>query len=343
MSIVLGIDHGNGYVKAKSKYKSIVLPSAFCRSDAFGEDSWDGVGKLDVNIIKSSNYKDEEYAWGRDIDKANNLINTYTSENRYNQKPYQLLSEFIMASLLEPGKHDDIIVVTGCPSEEKGTDQEEALKNVFLGGHIITIDEKDYIFNVSQVVVLPQPLGTILDLYIGEDGYVSDDTYEEDYVGIVDIGSGTTDLDGIKGLKRQSGDKQTINIGMHTCYQQIANYINEQNTSALANRFKVEKQIIHNEEKDSFIISKRASVDIAQIKERVYRETAEDLANQINQIWTTRSKFDKLLLTGGGVDDFGKYFKEEWEKDVILATNSQMANANGFYKHGLNLLASVNS
>ncbi|MGR5984522.1 hypothetical protein ACUC2M_04475 [Bacillus cytotoxicus] len=54
--------------------------------------------------------------------------------------------------------------------------------------------------NVVDVIVLAQPVGTVMSRYLDEDGFVADDTYEDMTVGIIDIGTGTTDLDVISML-----------------------------------------------------------------------------------------------------------------------------------------------
>ncbi|QYY44717.1 plasmid segregation protein ParM domain-containing protein (plasmid) [Aneurinibacillus thermoaerophilus] len=332
MSIILGIDHGNGSVKGKSAVKEITLPSIIARPDSFGEAELAGTKKLRLASFESTKHAGEVYMWGKDIRESNDQLATYGSENRYGDKHYQLLSEFAAASLLPNGKtFEDVVVVTGCPSRERNNPElVQQLENVFKGIHGITIDSIKKMFDVSEVYVLPQPMGTIMSLYLDDAGYVVDEDYETKYVGVIDIGSGTTDIDGIKALRRQNDDIDSIPMGMMDAYKKIADYINLKNSNALATAQKVEQQITS----DSFKISDRASVDIAEKKQQVFQELAESLINKIKQRWSNRTKFDRLLLTGGGAVLLGDYFKSLAE-DIIVVPDAQFANARGFYRYGV--------
>lgn len=330
--LVLGIDHGNGNVKGRTEGEELLLPSAYARPEDFAK-SITGKSNLDIKNFVSSKYENETYVWGKDVVEASKLMYTYGAENRYAQKEYKLLSEFTLASLMpkESASFDNVMVVTGCPSREKGTKLEEDLVNVFKGGHVIEVNEESKMINVKQVLVLPQPLGTVLSMYLDAEGFVADDSYEEDYIGVIDVGTGTTDLDGIKALSRLESDSDTIGTGMQDAYLVISDYVNKQNAAALATPQKVEQQILAGN--DYYEISKRSKVDIKDIKDKAFRELAEFLKNNINQRWKNRAKFDKLLLTGGGAVPLQSYF-QEWEEDIIVVEDSQRANANGFYRYG---------
>jgi plasmid segregation protein ParM len=325
--IVVGLDHGNGWVKAKSDSNMVILPSYMARKDSLGEDLTGG--KLDINVFKSTAAKSESYIWGKDIVKAERPLSTYGSQDRYKQKYYQLLNEFTLASLIDEDVANDVWVVTGVPSQEKGTHLEEQLKESLMGAHLVNKDGKDIIVKVSKVVVIPQPVGTVMSQYLDEEGAVENDQYEELSVAIIDVGTGTTDLDHVKELRRQEDDSESISIGMFDVYKKIASHINKVNTSANATPQKVEAQF----ESDSYAISKRSKVDITQIKEEALENVAMDIKNAITQRWRTWDRFDEIIVTGGGASALGKKLKELIE-DATPIKSSQLANADGFYRYG---------
>ncbi len=341
MQTVLAIDHGNGHVKACSDQKMILLPSCYSRPEEFGIDMVEPKKNLQVFEFKSNLYPGEVYFWGRDVNKADKLIATYGGEGRYITKPYRLLSQFAMALLLSEEEQgcDDVHIVTGCPSVNKGTELEAEIQRVFNGRHVVTINGKTKTIQVNQVTVLPQPLGTIFYLYFNDEGHVVNRQFEENYVGIIDIGSGTTDLDGVKELKRQWDDTATIQIGIFDAYKKIAKYINRMNPNANASPQMVERHLLNPEiDMNTYKISNRAKpVDITNYRNEVFREMAEDLINHIQQMWPNRTKFDAIYLTGGGARPLSKYFME-WESDIQILDDSQLANALGFYRYGLSLL-----
>lgn len=340
MSTILAIDHGNGHVKACSEQKFILLPSCYSRPEEFGVDTVSPRKDLQLFNFKSNQYPGETYYWGRDVNKAGKIIATYGGEGRYIAKPYHLLSQFTMALLLpdEEQNYNDIHIITGCPSINKGTELEAEIQQVFNGRHVVTINGRTKIIHVSEVTVLPQPLGTIFSMYFNDEGRVVNRQFEDSYIGIIDIGSGTTDLDGIKELKRQWDDTATIQLGMFDAYKKIANYINRVNPNASATPQSVEQHLLNPEiDMNTYKISNRAKpVDITNYRTETFRELAEDIINRIQQMWANRSKFDTIYLTGGGAKPLAKYFME-WERDIHILDDSQQVNALGFYRYGLSL------
>lgn len=329
--IIVGLDHGNGWVKAKTSTNQIVLPSYISRPEDIGEGL---VGKsLKLKEYESSHAKGETYVWGHDVVKSKKFLSTYGSQDRYKQKYYGLLSQFALAevlSTLELDVIDNVWVITGVPSEEKGTVFEEDLKRTLSGAHLVKVNGEDKIIKVTKVIVLPQPVGTVMSLYLDDKGYVDQANYESANIGIVDLGTGTTDLDNIKELRRLEDGTQSITIGMFDVYKNIAKYIKKQHPSYNVTPQSVENQFNSN----SYVLSQRASVDITEIKEKVLEETAMDIKNNITQVWKNWEVFDKIIITGGGASSLGIKLKELIE-DADVVKNSQIANVSGFYRYGV--------
>jgi plasmid segregation protein ParM len=334
MTIVLGIDHGNGYVKGFSAFNSFVFPSVLARPEDFTQV----IVKSDKNELytfTSTKSDGEEFKWGADVLKAKNFLPTGTRENRYSQDTYRLLSEFAMALLLPEGdSFSDVTVVTGCPSNELNTEMEEDLRRAYIGLHAVTIDGKTKMFKVNHVEIVPQPLGTVLSRYLDEEGFVKDEDFETDYIGIIDIGSGTLDIDGIHDLGRVNGDFDTFDYGMGSALTKIAAYVKSKVPSATVRPEDVGQQIAN----DFYKISKQSVVDIAQIKEETFRKLAKSIGTTVRNRWKSLSKFDRVMLTGGGALALKPYLEKEFP-GVEIVDSGQTANAEGFYRYGLTLVA----
>lgn len=342
---VVALDHGNVFVKGYNgvKDKPLLLPNQFERKDIMETDEI-FKSKLILHEYTSNKYDDETWLWGDDIYKSTNAITTYTSEDRYSQKPYKLLTELALSELCEDG--DELLVVTGMPSTQLGTRYQTDLLKAFDGSHIITKNDEEKIFKVKQTIPMTQPLGTLMYVYLDDEGNVQDGDVRDEYIGVLDIGGGTLDLDGIKELDPMASDRATINKGMYGIYEKIADYINHENPEAGATSKLVEFQIL-GDNPDSYRISKRSSIDIGTVKHKLFKSYAEDVITQINQRWTNRSKFDRIYMTGGAVKPLAPYFKD-WEKDLIVIEDvpqaipmsqniniNQLANVLGFYRYGV--------
>ncbi|MEF7565970.1 plasmid segregation protein ParM [Bacillus infantis] len=328
--IIVGLDHGNGWVKVKTATNQVVLPSYIARKDSIGEGI---TGKsLDIKEYESGNAKGEVFIWGNDVVKSEKLLSTYGSQDRYKQKYYSLLNEFALTEVLSDLEMDvleNVWVITGVPSEEKGTSVEEDLEKSLMGAHLIKVNGEDKIIKVSKVVILPQPVGTVMSLYLDEKGYVANEAYETDSVGIIDLGTGTSDLDHINELRRNEDDSLSIPLGMFDVYKRIEKYIKKQNPNADVTPQKVEAQF----SSDSYVISKRAAVDITEVKEKALEEVAMDIKNAITQQWKTWDRFDSIIITGGGASTLGRKLKQLID-DAAPVKESQTANATGFYRYG---------
>jgi plasmid segregation protein ParM len=331
--IVMGIDHGNGYFKGYSDdTKGLVFPSGFLIKNSLVKEDAVGLGGEQIDEFESSLYEGERFVWGQTIDKTKGkYLSTFTTEDRYSQKHFRLLSQFGLASLIkEPDGSFDVFLVTGCPPQEKGTKRESELIQTFMGSHTVQMNNDSKIIHVKECKILPQPLGSILDLYIDEDGNIVREELGTSYIGIVDIGSGTTDFDGIDSLQAVAEDRLTIPVGLHEIYQRLADYINAQNPDAYATPKTVELQF----DADEYHASKRLAIPIKEAKDQIVRETAEYIINELQVRWRNRSKFDMVILTGGGAALMKSWFKE-FIKDIHIIEDSQVSNARGFYKLGL--------
>ncbi|MFD0871721.1 plasmid segregation protein ParM [Chlamydia abortus] len=332
--VIMGIDHGNGYFKGYSnKVKQLVLPSGFLtKENSLREDSTGEGEPVHYNEFESIDFPGERYVWGNEVNTAKGkFLSTYTTEDRYTQKYYKLLSQFGLASLIKEEEGSfDVMLITGCPSRQKGTIREQELIELFKGRHVVLMNDKEKTIEVKECKVLPQPLGSILDLYIDEAGNVIRHDIGTSYIGIVDIGLGTTDCDGIDSLKAVPDDRHTIQVGVHEIYQRLADYINTVNPDAYATPKTVEVQF----ENDVYRASKRLVIPIKEVKERIIRETAEYLINELQIRWQNRSKFDMVFLTGGGAQLMEPWFKE-FVTDIHVLPDHQISNARGFFKFGL--------
>jgi plasmid segregation protein ParM len=334
--LAMGIDHGNGYVKAISKHATILRPSEYALPGDVPQEViaiGGGTGSPSLRTYKVGR-TNESIVWGDEIHKVANPIATLATVDRYKQREYQILSEAILAALAPDGIVE-VRIITGVPSNEIKTPLENDIIAVYKGAHYIDVEGGQKMLNVTDVQVLPQPLGSVLACYLDEDGYVADDSYEFGYIGVIDIGSGTTDIDGIKELLREPLDTDTFDLGINTVYQEIANWLNAKDAAIKASAPRVKKQLAGTNA-IRYIVNNNYKVDITEIVDTAFRNLAGRVKTAINARWKDRAKFDKILLTGGGaaIPQIVEVLRG-WHPDIVVVENAQEANAVGFYRYGL--------
>ncbi|MFA2694765.1 plasmid segregation protein ParM [Bacillus mycoides] len=328
MTKVLVIDHGNGNVKMRSEVSKSVLPSLL----AFKRDVGDSFSSKKELELKTYEIDGEQYVWGEDITKVKDVFATFGFQNRYNEPLYKALTSIALADLAQKSKiqaTDDVIVITGVPSNEIGTEAANQLKEAFEGLHIVKINGKTVKVNIEEVVILPQPIGTVMGQYLTEDGYVANEKYEDIRVGVIDIGTGTTDLDSISGLRRENEFK-SVEAGMKHVYQMIADYINSKNSNAKVEYYHVEPFF----ESGKYKISERHIIDFEEEKKKAIFKVSELIKQGIKNAWGTFDRFDEIIVTGGGAELFANDI-QNLVGSVKISNKPQQANADGFFKYGM--------
>lgn len=326
MKKVLVLDHGNGNVKIRSLMHQSVKPSLLAFKKDIGHDF---SGKqLSLSTYEVDNIA---YVWGEDVQGVKEVYPTYGFQNRYKDTMYRTLTKIAVADLAKRSfvqSHDEVILITGAPSGEIDTSAITDLEAAFTGPHEVIVNGRKQKVNVSQVIVLPQPIGTVMSRYLDEEGYVADERYEVIRVGVIDIGMGTTDLDSISCLRRE--EYKSIEAGMKDVYQLIADYVNKENPNAKAEFYHIEPQFASGKYK----ISERHSIDFSSIRDTAVFEVAEKIKKGIKNAWKTFDRFDEIILTGGGAELFAPYIGE-LVGELVIADQPQEANANGYLRYGL--------
>ncbi|WP_404456836.1 plasmid segregation protein ParM (plasmid) [Virgibacillus necropolis] len=332
---VFAFDVGNGFVKAKNEKRTMIAPSCFAKEKDLGESTVNELEeKTDYQVYKSTLDQDNSYVWGNGIKDAvepDKLIHTYTHEERYEQKRFKLLAEFILAELASDfdEAHLDVTVVTGLPSKEIKSAAEQKLRDFFLGNHVITRNGKEMVVNVKEIRILEQPLGTLLNLYMNDNGKIHKDL-KRTTISVLDFGAGTTILDTYKNMKRIQNDSKTYYQGMNDVYTNITNKVQEKHDAKSLDETMIEDGI-----RDNYTItfSARKKIPFKTESDESTQEFVEHMISNIDRTLTNRDHIDKFIITGGGSQIVGQQYKKAFgEESLEIVENSQFANVDGFFK-----------
>ena len=341
--VAMGIDHGNGYVKGRSELvKSLVKPSIFSKEAEFRGDNFSKNTKREIKFYHSkTNTNKNIFAWGNDVSKASRVISSSKKENRYSSEGFRLLTDFSLGELTGGQSNVDVIVVTGCPSDEiNHTSKLKDLKESFQGSHLVVIEEdanqNTVVVNVKEVHIYEQPLGTLFYLYLDDEGFVRDDSYESSTVGIIDIGSGTTDGSIINEMNVADKYTTTLPRGMFSIYDELAGFINDKiEKTDFIKREVVEEHFrksTSDKERKYFFVSKIiGSVDIEEKTHELFKELSDEIKNHFFEKWNDL-RIDEILITGGGATSILKDYILKWGTPVTFVDEPQKANAEGFYR-----------
>ncbi|MEH6892161.1 hypothetical protein V7024_21315 [Bacillus sp. JJ864] len=336
------IDLGNGFVKAKSKNrnKPFVAPSSIAKekdmlkssTNISRQNNVEDEDGLKFKVFESVTQKGTKYIWGeglKEVVASDKLISSFTVDKRYKSENYELLVDFVLGELASDFKEKNlnVRVVTGMPSEELETQDQEDLETVFKGTHVVTVDGVEKIITVEHVEVLEQPLGTLFSQLIDEKLEISADFTKR--IAIYDFGAGTTILDVFEGGKRDEDESQTLPNGMNKIYQKVRN----KNKS-------IRTLTVHDIE-DAFKNDYNFKIgpktyNCQEHAEEAITDFLDRALSTFQGVLTTRNHIEKIFITGGGQnivkDKLSSYFDDE--EDVTYVKNSQTASVEGFFKYG---------
>lgn len=332
-------DLGNGYVKATNGKRTIVAPSMIARESSVGTSSL-----LSLTNQKEKGYETFEsllddgvkYVWGEGIADAVDpeaLIPTYTHNNRYMQKRFKLLCTFILGELASDFSDEelmDVVVVTALPSSEIGTGDEANYKNFLEQKHVITRNGVQRMVNVTDVRIVEQPTGTLLNLFMSNEGMLDEELLTST-ITVIDFGAGTTIMDTFKNFKRLREKSETFYEGMNDLHRNIAKELEGKHNIKGLDPSYVDEGF----RRGDLIaeVSDRRKYAFEDIAKHVIMDFIDKRLSEIDRTLTNRDSVDKFVVTGGGVNIVKDYFLEVFgESNVILASNSQLANLEGYYK-----------
>lgn len=343
--VVLGIDYGNGLVNIYSskdgEIYSETLPSSFILKGDYGSQFAFSNDESDLDLYS---YNGGEYLWGNDIEKQP-VIDTFGHENRYKSIPFITITQLAIAKAvrdLEIQPTDKILVVTGVPTAEKGNKAIEvsladAIKNSKTGLNKVAINDEEYIYNVEDVMIMPQALSSVFGIYYDEEGMVAESKYEDMKVAVIDIGGGTIDIDIIKNLRRLDV-YESMALGFRDVYDGIRKYIKKFEPKANPNDYDLYKIINDNDNirLNTFAYKPSAIRDSIDFTEEFYRQL-DKVTMELHQLimtkWKAQVDLDEILLVGGSA----KFFKDRVKNIVegfVVPNNCGITNAVGYHNYG---------
>lgn len=353
---VIGIDLGNGLVKIRSITKegrvySVILPSEFAYLKDVGIDSV-GDSNLQLDIFTIN---DIQYVWGEDINQVENTKSTYGHENRYKTEAFKLMAKIVMARVvrdLEIAPNEKILLVTGVPSIETNTEREEYISSAFYGErkgiHEVGVNDEEYMFNVTHVEVTAQALATVVGRYLDIDGTVLDENYEHMKVAVIDVGAGTTDLDIVHALRRQSG-YHSVPKGFRDVYETIrrgdirkaypTHPVNDYELLAIIEGVQKEKNkvAVGGKEENSYEYKPsklKKAVDFTEDLNNGIKEVVMDIQQAIMAKWKNQTDLDEILLAGGSAELFVDGISDVVE-GITIPENNGDSNVEGYFRYGM--------
>jgi plasmid segregation protein ParM len=179
--------------------------------------------------------------------------------------------------------------------------------------------------------MLPQPMGSILNLLMGNDGKIAGKDLAKQKIGVVDIGFRTTDLAILDRLRYINRGSKTIDMGIAKGFGVIANKLREKSS------VNVELYRLYRAAETGTITMRGHGFSFPKIRDQVYSQLATSIADEIDRLWANDWDIEAIYLSGGGSRELADFLEPLIVGNVIPIDpdqDSRLNNVKGYYKYG---------
>lgn len=225
---------------------------------------------------------------------------------------------------LFPGQRNGEVVhlriATGLPVDHMRDAGE--LKAALIGQHLVQTDTTQFVANIVDVMVMPQPYGTIYSKMLTEKGEINP-CHTATRTGVVDVGTYTIDVtldDDGEYIDSQSGSAES---GVHLAQEAL--------TAALERdyREKPTYKVVESVLRTGHFKAHGQPVSYAHEVQEALEPIRAHTLGLMAEKWQSGFNVDVIYLSGGGAELVYKQVKESYSQTLLLP-ESQLANARGY-------------
>lgn len=319
MTIVIACVMGNGFTKICSKEGTIIFPSIIAIEQAGISFSGFKTGSDFVIEYDGNRLAVGETAW-----KLGRMRMTPMDRSRIGTEFYrQLFAAALVSTVKESGPVDVVITMP-----VQWYDKRDEVKEMLKGEYVITHNKKKFTYEIGarNIRVIPEGFGVLAGQMLDDTGRIVRREVATSTVGIVEIGTGTTDLSLFKSLELIPVKSKGLEFGLKEVWESIQAEINQAYGRELE-LHKIDEAIHKGYFKDS-----GDPISMRPYTEKHMPGLANAIATDINNRWEGGRLADGIYFAGGGGPQCYPYFTYKHGK---LVDESHLADARGAYLYGL--------
>ena len=332
---VLGIDIGFGFTKATNGKDTLIFKSLL--GDAadiqFWADFGDGAPTDHIHVT----IDEESYFIGDLAEQQSSVLHFTLDQERLLADYVKVLTLTAVGMLLpnEASLNVPVNVVSGLPIGYF-KENHKRFNDLLVGHHTVTYHSPDGRQTNKEIIVndvrmLPQPMGSILNLVMDERGKIAKNDLAKQKIGVVDIGFRTTDFAIMDRLRYLNRGSKTIDTGISKGFSVIANKLREKSS------VNVELHRLYRAAETGTITMRGHGFSFPKIRDQIYSQLATSIADEIDRQWANDWDIEAIFLSGGGSRELAGYLEPLITGNVIPVDpgqDSRLNNVKGYLKYG---------
>lgn len=239
---------------------------------------------------------------------------------------FRLRMMYALLAKMFPVTHGDAIhirLATGLPV--KHMRDAALMKETFIGQHSIQANNANFVANITECMVMPQPYGTLYSQQILPNGEL-DPHYTAIRTCVVDVGRYTVDC-----AMDDNGDfidaqSDSVEAGVHTVQERIAAEMDE-----------VFRQPPSYSQIETVLRTKKfksgtKTYDFSQEVEHAVKPLRDATLALMNRLWGSGMGIDVIYIAGGGAPLVREIVERAYPQATVV-DNAQMSNARGYLNY----------
>lgn len=332
---VIGIDIGFGFTKATNGIETLIFKSLL--GDATEIQFWADFGDAAPTDHIHVTIDEKSYFVG-DLAEQQSSVLQFTLDQERLLTDYVKFLTLTAAGMLLPDEASSSVplnVVSGLPIGYF-KENHKRFNDLLVGDHTVTyhspdgrqVDQK---IIIKDVRMIPQPMGTILNLLMDERGKISENDLAQKKIGVIDIGFRTTDLAIMDRLRFLNRGSKTIDTGISKAFSVIANMLRVKSSVT------VELCRLYRAAETGTISMRGHGISISKIRDQIFSQLATYIADEIDRLWANDWDIEVIFLSGGGSRELASFLQPLITGNVIPVDTSQdlrLNNVKGYLKYG---------
>lgn len=337
---VVGVDIGFGFTKATDGREFVLFKSVLGEATDI---------RFSLPIVKSEAGPCMHVEMDGRAYFVGDFAEQHSDTREFTLDQERLLAEFskvltmtAISNLFD--SYADVNVVTGLPVGFY-KEYNQRLMKMLKGIHEITFHNSDGTseskrVNINNLKVIPQPLGSFLNLLMNEYGKFTNRELAKQKIGIIDIGFRTTDCCIFQGLQYIQRGSNTSDTGISESFSTIAKKLREESN------VDIELYRLYKAIETGLIKIRGKEYNISKLRDKVFEHSASIIATDIARLWADDWDIDLIIISGGGAMELAKYLRPLISGNVMpVETNidARLNNVQGYLKYARYLWGNVES
>jgi len=324
---VLAIDMGYGFTKGLTAHKNTIFRSMVGPAEQirFESDLHRANGSAIVVQVGGRRRFVGEYASLQSASTAQTLDPTRTGSEE------QLCLFHAAASNLVKTNESEIAVVTGLPVADFDDHNKALLHEMLAGEHLVERHGKrDRHFMVNGVYLVPQAVGALFALILDRNGQIVDGDLAGGRVGIIDVGTLTTNFVLVDRLRYIETGSDSITSGMSEVLTKVAKDLKrEHGLDWTLNLDRVDEAT---RARSVEVYGESKSIDY--LVDAYTGDLADTVIARASSLWGSGVDLRAVLLTGGGAHSLAPYVRRKYPH-TRTGDDPQWDNVTGYLRAGL--------